>query len=104
MTALRDRKRKCQSCDGEGCSACGGSGKKPTRLSLETDVEIRYRGTMRPIIVEPGPFYCKLRLKGTQLGYEVSWESMFIRGAALFAERQKRERKEARKNRKAGAL
>jgi hypothetical protein len=78
MTALRNRK---------------------TRLSFETDQEIRYRGKMRPVVVHPNPWYCTVRLKGSRICYDVSWETIFAKGAQLFADKQKAERKAARRAR-----
>jgi hypothetical protein len=76
MTTLRDRK---------------------TRLTFETDQELRYRGKLRPVIVMPQPWLCAVRLKGTQTTYEISWETIFKHAAQLAANRLREERKTRRK-------
>ena len=72
---------------------------RKTRLSFETDQEVRYRGKMRPLIVEPSPWFCVVRLKGTRLRYEIPWYAVFMKGAQLLADKQREDRKAARKKR-----
>lgn len=72
MTTLRDRK---------------------TRLIFETDQHIRYRGKLRAVIVCPSPWLCAVRLKGTRVVYEISWETVFTRAAQIVADGQRAERK-----------
>ena len=75
MAALRDRK---------------------TRLTFETDQELRYLGKLRAIVVQPNPWFCAVRLKGTRVVYEIAWETIFTRAAQIFAEKQREERRACR--------
>lgn len=79
MTPLRDRK---------------------TRLTFETDQELRYRGRLRPVVVMPQPWFCAVRLKGTRVAYEISWETIFKHAAQIFADKQREERKSKRRGRR----
>jgi hypothetical protein len=73
--------------------------KRKTRLVLETDATVRYRGKQRPVVIEVGPYFCTARLKGTQARYEMSWMSIFTRAALITVEREREERKAKRKAR-----
>jgi len=75
MTALRNRKSK---------------------LSFATDREIRGRA----IVVEPSPWVCAVRLKGTRQRYEISWDTIFVHAAQLAANKLRAERLEARKRKR----
>jgi len=66
---------------------------RKTRLTFETDQEVRYRGKMRPLIVEPTPYFCGVRLKGTRVLYEVPWYTVFLKGAQIFADEKRRDKK-----------
>jgi hypothetical protein len=72
---------------------------RKTRLVIETDAEIRYRGKYRAVIIEPAPMICVARLKGTRVRYEMSWQSIFERAAHITAERERQERKLKRRQR-----
>ncbi len=72
---------------------------RKSRLTFETDQEIRYRGKMRAVIVEPSPFFCTVRLKGSRVRYEVPWYAVYLKGAQIFADQQREQRKAARKSR-----
>lgn len=70
---------------------------RKTKLHFETDREVYERGKHRPIVVEPGPWTCALRLKGTRQRYEIGWESIFSMAAKLAADKLREERKSRRK-------
>lgn len=72
---------------------------RKSRLSFETEAQVRYRGKYRSVIVEPDlrGDVVSLRLKGTRVRYELTWQGIFERGAIVHADRQRRERKAARK-------
>jgi hypothetical protein len=63
---------------------------RKTRLTFETDQEVRYRGKMRPLIVEPTPWMCGVRLKGTRIRYEIPWYAIFLKGAQICADEKRR--------------
>ena len=71
--------------------------KRKTRLVIETDGEIHYRGKYRAVIIEMQPLVCVARLKGTRVRYEMSWMSIFTRAAQIAAERERQERNAKRK-------
>lgn len=50
--------------------------KRKTRAEFETDAETRYKGKLRPIIILPGPFIFKLKIKGTRQQVEVSYNEI----------------------------
>ena len=63
--------------------------KRKTRFRGETEVRVQHRS----LIVEVRPYTVFVRQKGRRIGYEVSWESIFVLGAAKEAERVRAERK-----------
>jgi hypothetical protein len=75
---------------------------RKTRLLFETEATARYRGKLRTIVVEPDMqgYTSALRLKGTQVRYEISWEAVFDQAAKIYADRARYERQVARKGRK----
>jgi hypothetical protein len=74
--------------------------KRKTRLKFETNQELRYRGKLRPLVVHAQPWLCEVRLKGTRLRFEISWESIYTHAAQLAADRMRAERKAKRSARK----
>jgi hypothetical protein len=66
---------------------------------FETESTARYRGKLRTIVVEPDMhgWTLALRLKGTQVRYETSWEAVFDQAAKIYADRARYERQMARK-------
>lgn len=50
--------------------------KRKTRAEFETDAETRYRGKLRPIIILPGPFLLKMKIKGTRQTVEITYNEM----------------------------
>jgi hypothetical protein len=68
---------------------------RKTRLTFETAATARYRGKERAIVVEPdleGQLVA-LRLKGTRVRYELSWQAIYNRAAMVHADRARAERK-----------
>lgn len=73
---------------------------RKTRLAFTTDAEVRYRGKMRAVIVEvQNGFVASVRLHGTRLRYEFSWEGLHNWAAELYARREREQRKLRRKQR-----
>jgi hypothetical protein len=77
---------------------------RKTRLQFTTDAEVRYRGKLRPVVVEvTNGFVGNVRLGGTRLRYPFSWASVFHDAGERFArserERKRKEREERRKQR-----
>jgi hypothetical protein len=79
MTSLRERK---------------------TKLSFETDREMRYRGKSRAIVVMPQPFYCSVRLKGTRQVFDIAWDTIYMKAAQIAAEKARAERKGKREGKR----
>jgi len=73
---------------------------RKSRLAFTTEAEVRYRGKLRPVVVEvdPNGTWGNVRLAGTRLRYPFSWTGVFHDAADRFA-RSERERK--RKEREA---
>jgi len=69
--------------------------KRKTRLSFETDTLVR----RRPVVVEPEPLVCVVRLKGTRQRYAISWETVFMHAAEIAARKLREERKQRKKGR-----
>lgn len=70
---------------------------RKTRLCFTTDAEIRYRGRMRAVIIEvENGYHASTRLAGTRQRYPFSWEWLFSKAAALFAEQERIRRREER--------
>lgn len=77
---------------------------RKSRLRFTSDAEVRYRGKMRPVIIEVDNGYtASVRLGGTRQRYPFSWMGVYDYAADRFArserERKKKEREERRKNR-----
>ena len=70
---------------------------RKTRLTFETDNLMRGRS----IVVEPEPLVCVIRLKGTRKRYVINWETVLVHAAQIAADRERAERKAARKLRRA---
>lgn len=62
---------------------------RKTRLTFETDTLVR----RRPVVVEPEPLVCVVRLKGTRQRYPISWETIFMHAAEIAARKLREERK-----------
>lgn len=86
---------------------------RKTRLTFETDAEIRMGGRekkkyvqkMRPIIIEVNNGYVgTVRLKGTRIRYEFSWHGLHDFAAELHARREKARRKKEREERRKARL
>ena len=70
---------------------------RKTRLCFTTDAEIRYRGKLRPIVVEvENGFHATVRLAGTRQRYPFSWHGLFTHAADLFARQEKERRRQER--------
>lgn len=74
---------------------------RKSRLQFVTDAEVRYRGKLRPVVVEvSNGFVASVRLGGTKQRYPFSWHGLFVYSADRFAraeqDRKKKERKEKR--------
>jgi hypothetical protein len=72
--------------------------KRKTKLQFTTDAEIRYRGKLRPVVVEVDNGYtASVRLLGTQKRYEFSWHGLHDWAAELYVRREKEIKKKGRK-------
>jgi hypothetical protein len=75
---------------------------RKTRLQFTTDAEVRYRGTLRPVVIEvENGFTAFVRLQGTRQRYPFSWRGLHDWAAELYArgarERRQQERAAKRK-------
>lgn len=68
---------------------------RKTRLTFQTDAMLRNKA----IVVEPTPWTCVVRLKGTRTRYEIAWPSIFFKAAEIAADKLRAERKARRKMR-----
>ncbi len=71
---------------------------KPVRR--ETLSLARERGAIRPLVVELNTTYLRIRLKGKQHHYTVTYDQVWNIGARNAAEQLRQERKAARATRK----
>lgn len=64
---------------------------RKTRLTFETEAEVKYRGKYRAIVVEPDHEgqTVAIRLKGSRVRYHISWHTIFNQAAASFALRSR---------------
>ena len=75
---------------------------RKTRLCFTTSAEIRYRGKLRPVVIEAeNGYWANARLARTRQRYPFSWEAVFVTAAKLFAEKERARRKRTRAQRKA---
>lgn len=77
---------------------------RKSKLRFTTGAEVRYRGRLRPVIVEvENEFHATIRLAGTRQKYPFSFRGLHDYAANLFAraeqQRRKAEREERRKAR-----
>lgn len=75
---------------------------RKSKLRFTTGAEVRYRGKLRPVIVEvENEFHATIRLAGTRQRYPFSFRGLHDYAADLFArqerDRRKKERMERRK-------
>lgn len=68
----------------------------------ETYSSVRQGGKTRPLVVEIHPTFITVRPKGTRKSYAVTMDQLFTLGARNAAEQIRRDRLQARKERKAG--
>jgi hypothetical protein len=74
---------------------------RKTRLAFTTDAEVRYRGKLRPVVIEvQNGFTASVRLQGTRERYEFSWHGLHDWAADLYARREREQRKKDRELRK----
>jgi hypothetical protein len=89
--------------------------KRKTRLSFETDAEMRGWGSVtvdkksrrvpvsRAVIVDvDNGWHGTVRLKGTRQGYDFSWEGLFLWAVEQKVQKDRAERKKLRDAKKAG--
>ena len=70
---------------------------RKTKLQFTTDAEVRYRGRLRPVVVEVNNgFVASVRLQGTRQRYEFSWHGLHDWAAGLHARAEREKRKAAR--------
>jgi hypothetical protein len=64
---------------------------RKTRLTFETEAEVKYRSKFRTIVVEPDHegHTVALRLKGTRVRYEASWHAIYDFAAKIFANHER---------------
>lgn len=74
--------------------------KRKTQLRFVTGAEIRYRGKLRPVIIEAGDMVSTVRLAGTRQRYPFSWHGVFQYAAELFARMERERRRQERKARR----
>lgn len=68
--------------------------KRKTICRAETSALVR----KRPLMIELRPHSVYIREKGRRAGYVVSWESVYLLGAAKAAEQRRLMRKQRRRN------
>ena len=74
---------------------------RKTRLAFTTDAEVRYRGKLRPVVIEvQNGFTASVRLQGTRQRYEFSWHGLHDWAAELHARREREQRKKDRELRR----
>ncbi|HLJ26610.1 MAG TPA: hypothetical protein VKY85_07855 [Candidatus Angelobacter sp.] len=66
---------------------------RKTRLSFETSDVVRYRGQLRPVIVEANEFTAFLRLKGTRQRFELSYAGMWNQAVKVAVEKKRAEKR-----------
>lgn len=77
---------------------------RKTRLQFTTGAEVRYRGRLRPVIVEvDNPYTASVRLQGTRQRYPFSWEGLYGYAADRYARQERDRRKQERRERRKGA-
>ena len=70
---------------------------RKTKLQFVTDAEVRYRGKLRPVVIEvENGFHASTRLAGTRQRYGFSFEWLFKHAADLFAQQERMRRRTAR--------
>lgn len=72
---------------------------RKTRLQFTTSDCVRYRGKLREIIIEASEYTATVRLKGSRTRFEISWAGIYNQAAKIYVEKQRAERKAARKSR-----
>ena len=82
---------------------------RKTQLRFTTGAEVRYRGKLRPVVVEvDNEFTASVRLQGTRQRYPFSWHGLHDYAADLFAraerDRRKKERMERYQNKLNGLV
>jgi hypothetical protein len=87
--------------------------KRKTRLSFETDAEIRAWGTkgkrhcpiMRSIVIDASNgFIGSIRLKGTRQTFDFSWEGLFLWAVEQRVAKERAEKKRLRDAKKKGRI
>lgn len=74
---------------------------RKTKLQFTTGAEVRYRGKMRPVVVEvSNEFIASVRLAGTRQRYPIAWETIFVKATEIAADHLRRDRKLARQARR----
>lgn len=74
---------------------------RKTKLHFTTDAEVRYRGKLRPVVIEVlNGFMAAVRLQGTRQRYEFSWRGLHDWAADLHVRRERERRKQEREQRR----
>ena len=74
---------------------------RKTKLHFTTDAAVRYRGKLRPVVIEvQNGFTAAVRLQGTRQRYEFSWRGLHDWAADLHARRERERRKQERISRR----
>lgn len=70
---------------------------RKTKLKFTIEVEIRYRGKLRAVVIEvENGFTASVRLAGTRQRYPFSWHGLHDYAAELFARAEREQRKKNR--------
>jgi hypothetical protein len=71
---------------------------RKTRLQFTTEATVRYRGKLRPVVIEAedNGYWGKVRLGGTRMRYAFSWEGLFKYAAQNHVDRERAARKAAK--------
>ncbi len=70
---------------------------RKTRLTFETNNEVRYRGKYRAVVLEAQPEVALVKLKGTRTAFPISYEAIYHVAAKLEAVRVHNEKKARKK-------
>jgi len=73
---------------------------RKSRLVLVTSDAVFEKGQRREVVVEVSPYTATLRLKGTRTRFEVSWAGIMNYAVKVAVEKERAEKKAARKGRR----
>lgn len=66
---------------------------RKTKLTFVTDDLVRFRGRLRPVVVDVYPTTADIRLQGTRTRYPISWAAIYDRACKIAAEIRRSEKR-----------